>query len=223
MGLRAPILAAAILATLPGQLRSCGQDDVACIDVRPGQCMVRSFLQDEDLCGGEETAVECFTDMPVGVNDHLAPWEPVAQVATLVVDTEHTAPGAWQRVGSWIFWIPRDGDPIAGQMRTRMVPPHHGDPIPIPFAALRGSDEVLQEGVTRMSAYQRTSDIRLGCIINRAVVWTWTLRAMDDDIFADDLDAAVKVVGLEGDCQQAGLPSQGYTYRLRGKLYRPDG
>ncbi len=215
------MLALAILAALPGELRSCEQPP--CIDVCPGDCMMQAFVEDQELCGEGDMAVPCETRCPDRIDDHFHGTERIAQIATIVADDSGQEIVPRAESGTWELWMIRDPGIGWGYMRVEHVPWVHGVPRVVPFAAIRASSSTLETDITRMSAYQYVSTIRGGCIIDKTIAWSWTLRGRDDELFAKDLRAAIKVVDLRGDCPPGSYPLPGHVERLEGALYRPDG
>jgi hypothetical protein len=185
-----------------------------CTEDCSGDCMVQRFLEDPDLCGNEPTAVDCQTVCAGSLEDHIFLGERLIEVASYATDGPFGPAGA-----------PRGGDSHGMGLygsRVWFSDRHRqeGLPHPAPLASIRAGTEQVEPGETRMSLYSYTMDMIEGCDLLYAIAWSWTLRERDDDLFADDFEASIKVERRWGSCGST-VPRPGEAWKIEGKLYRP--
>lgn len=209
--MRPMLLIAALVATLPGGVRGCNAETC------PGDALMMSMLDDPDLCGSRSTAVECQVFCPERADLLFWSREGLLEKTSYVNRKSEQGRIGRRRSGYWEFHL----EPPT-QMRFTLAPAEDGVPVAVPAAALRSSTRKLVVDETRMSVYLLASDIRQGCILDLASVWSWTLKKHDYALFAEDLEASVKVIGRRGSCPPADrtVPGKGEAWKIVGQLKR---
>ena len=207
-------IVAAIFAALPGNPRSCSgeeEEEIWC----PSQDIAGHPEDYAELCGDTRMDVQCLTTVPKNSNV-------IRNHEYLTEVSEYLTPPVEIPEMYYRFWK-LENVPI-GNLRYWTVPFHYGVPIVKPISEFRSDTEWPEESESKMSAYHCSSDVRGECIIDMLTAWSWTLRPIEDPVFADDYVYATKIIALRGNCPVGqGKHKVGDTWKGYGKLIRPEG
>lgn len=211
--MRAAIFQSAVLlfAALPGRFQSCDEEQPIC----PAADVAAHPESYPELCGDGVSKPRCTSFEPTAplVLQRL---ENLADVSHYLV--EPPAP-LDERCRYWTLET-LDAD----SLRSWVLPTRYGLPMVLPFSRLRSDSKNPGVGQSTMSAYFCSSDIRGSCMVDLVTVFSWTLRSLRDEVFANDFVYATKVFAVRGDgsgtCEGLRV---GDFWTGSGELYRPPG
>jgi len=200
-----------IFAALPGRFQSCNNEPPRC----PASDIAGNPEAYPELCGDGVSAPLCHTVRPGSLSI-------LNDVEMLVENSVYLEPPPEPLDDRCRYWVFDTVDPA--QLRFWVVPLRQGVPTVVPPAQIRVGSKTPAAGESTMSAYQCSSDIRGSCIADLVTAWSWTLRPVDDGIFADDYVYATEVFAMRGNCPAGGGGLKvGDMWKGSGTLYRPGG
>jgi len=200
-----------LFAALPGRFQSCDEESSPC----PAPDIAAHPENYPELCGDGVTKPRC-TSLEPKLPLVLRRLEKLAEVSSYLKEP----PAALdERCRYWTLEM-LDAD----AMRSWILPSRFGVPMVLPFARLRSDSRNPAVGLSAMSAYFCSSDIRAGCIVDLVTTMSWTLQGTQDKVFAHDFVYATNVIAARGDCPAGSADSKaGDLWTGSGTLYRPSG